>query len=90
VAEDQTEMERVVTGSGLDWTIIRPPRLTNGPLTGHYQIEVNRMPRPRLAVSRADVAHFLLDEANRARTEIRSSAWQGVAHDGSIAGIVRS
>lgn len=65
VAEDQTEMERVVTGSGLDWTIVRPPRLTNGPLTRHYQIEDNRMPRPRLAVSRADVAHFLLDEVER-------------------------
>ena len=65
VAEDQTEMERVVTASALDWTIVRPPRLTNGPLTEHYQIEDNRMPRPRLSVSRSDVAHFLLDEAER-------------------------
>jgi putative NADH-flavin reductase len=65
VAEDQTEMERVVTASALDWTIVRPPRLTNGPLTEHYRIEDNRMPRPRLPVSRSDVAHFLLDEAER-------------------------
>jgi putative NADH-flavin reductase len=65
VADDQTEMERLVTESGLDWTIIRPPRLTNGPLTKHYQVEDNRMPRPRLSVSRADVAHFLLDEVER-------------------------
>jgi putative NADH-flavin reductase len=65
VAEDQTEMERVVTASVLDWTIVRPPRLTNGPLTKRYQIEDNRMPRPRLPVSRADVAHFLLDEVEQ-------------------------
>jgi putative NADH-flavin reductase len=62
VAEDSTEMERVVTESGLDWTIARPPRLTNGGLTGSYGIEDNRMPRGRRALSRADVAHFLLEE----------------------------
>jgi putative NADH-flavin reductase len=55
-------MERVVTESGLDWTIARPPRLTNGGLTGSYGIEDNRMPRGRRALSRADVAHFLLEE----------------------------
>jgi len=62
VAEDHTEMERVVMASGLNWTIVRPPRLTNGPLTKHYRVEDDRMPRPRLSLSRADVAHFLLDE----------------------------
>ena len=30
---DAAEMERAVTSSDLDWTIARPPRLTNGPLT---------------------------------------------------------
>src|SRR5262249_36766090 len=29
VAKDCTEAERVVTASDLDWTIVRPPRLTN-------------------------------------------------------------
>jgi putative NADH-flavin reductase len=65
VAEDQAEMERTVMASGLDWTIVRPPRLTSGPLTKHYRVEDNRMPRPRLSISRADVAHFLLDEVER-------------------------
>jgi uncharacterized protein YbjT (DUF2867 family) len=32
VAEDAAEMERAVMASGLDWTIVRPPRLTNAPL----------------------------------------------------------
>jgi putative NADH-flavin reductase len=64
VAEDSFEMERVVTASGLDWTIARPPRLTNGPLTGRYRVENGHLPgRSSLAfISRADVAHFLLSE----------------------------
>ena len=65
VAEDAGEMERIVTASDLDWTIVRPPRLTNGPLTGRYRIEDDRMPRGGSSVSRADVAHFLLDELER-------------------------
>ena len=64
VADDSIEMERVVIGSGLDWTIARPPRLTNGPLTGRYRVENGHLPdRSAFAsVSRADVAHFLLSE----------------------------
>jgi putative NADH-flavin reductase len=62
VAEDAGEMERIVTASDLDWTIVRPPRLTNGPLTGRYRIEDDCMPRGGSSVSRADVADFLLDE----------------------------
>jgi putative NADH-flavin reductase len=61
VARDSLEMERVVMESGLDWTIARPPKLTNGPLTCHYQVADGRMPPGRISISRADVAHFLLD-----------------------------
>jgi putative NADH-flavin reductase len=64
VAEDSAEMERIVMASGLDWTIVRPPRLTNGSLTGRYRAENGHLPgRSALAsISRADVAHFLLGE----------------------------
>jgi putative NADH-flavin reductase len=65
VAEDAAEMERIVMASGLDWTIARPPRLTNGPLTGQYLVSDGHMPRGRGWVSRADVAHFLLDEVEQ-------------------------
>src|SRR5882724_7771285 len=66
VAKDSAEMERVVMASGLDWTIVRPPRLTNGPLTRRYGVSDDRMPRgARLTVSRADVADFLLEELER-------------------------
>jgi putative NADH-flavin reductase len=63
VARDSAEMERIVSASGLDWTIARPPRLTNGPLTRAYAVAEGRMPpAARLTISRADVADFLLGE----------------------------
>jgi putative NADH-flavin reductase len=65
VAEDSGEMERFITLSELDWTIARPPRLTNGPLTKRYHIEDGRMPRGKRSLSRADVAHFLLCEVEQ-------------------------
>lgn len=63
VARDSAEMERIVSASGLDWTIARPPRLTNGALTRAYGVADARMPpAARLTISRADVADFLLEE----------------------------
>jgi putative NADH-flavin reductase len=53
VARDAAEMERIVIASGLDWTIARPPRLTNGPLTERYLVSDGHMPRGRGSVSRA-------------------------------------
>jgi hypothetical protein len=41
------------------------PRVTKGPLTGRYRIEDDRMPWGGSSVSRADVAHFLLEELER-------------------------
>jgi len=65
LARDQAELERVVGASPLDWTIARPTRLTRGALTRAYRTEVDGPPaRPR-PISRADVAHFLLDAAER-------------------------
>jgi putative NADH-flavin reductase len=65
VAEDCAEMERIVIASELNWSIVRPPRLTNGDLTGKYRVEDGRLPSGHLTISRADVAHFLLDELER-------------------------
>ena len=61
IVADAAEMERIVMSSDLDWTIVRPPRLTNGPLTKQYRVADGRLPRG-ISISRADVADFLLDE----------------------------
>ena len=68
VAADSAEMERIVKGSDLDWTIVRPPRLTNRPATRRYAVRDGHLPQGAggsASVSRADVAHFLLDEVEQ-------------------------
>lgn len=69
VATDHAEMERTVKASGLDWTVARPPRLTNGPRRQRYGIIDDRLPPGSgggaASISRADVAHFLLNEVER-------------------------
>lgn len=56
---DLALMEEVLRGSGLDWTVVRPPRLTDKPLTGSYRTAYGRNVRGGLTVSRADVAHAM-------------------------------
>src|SRR5579859_3394694 len=57
---DLARMEDVLRDSGLDWTSVRPPRLTNGPVTGRYRVAYGRNLRRGLTISRADVAHYML------------------------------
>lgn len=57
---DLALMEDVLRASDLDWTIFRPPRLTNGPLTGAYRTALGRNLLGGAVVSRADVAHAML------------------------------
>ncbi|HMG31661.1 MAG TPA: NAD(P)-binding oxidoreductase [Jiangellaceae bacterium] len=57
---DLALMEDVVRDSGLDWTVVRPPRLTDKPLTGTYRTAYGQNVRGGLLVSRADVAHLML------------------------------
>jgi uncharacterized protein YbjT (DUF2867 family) len=57
---DMLGMEEVVRASGLDWTILCPPRLTNGRHTGSYRTEVDRTVRGGFQVSRADLADCML------------------------------
>ncbi|MET9114764.1 NAD(P)-binding oxidoreductase [Streptomyces longwoodensis] len=52
--------EDIVRASGLDWTISRPPQLTDEPLTGHYRTAYGRNIRGGTKVARADVAHHML------------------------------
>lgn len=68
IVNDSAAMELIVQESDLDWTIVRPPRLTDGPLTERYGIADGHLPPGAggaATISRADVAHFLLDEVER-------------------------
>jgi putative NADH-flavin reductase len=57
---DLAVMEDLLRDSGLDWTVIRPPRLTDKPLTGAYRTAYGQNLRRGILVPRADVAHLML------------------------------
>jgi putative NADH-flavin reductase len=60
VVIDADAMEHIFFDSGLDWTIVRPPQLTNKPLTAKYRVRTGHLPRFGFNISRADVAHSFL------------------------------
>jgi putative NADH-flavin reductase len=60
VYADLAQMEDVLAGSGLDWTVVRPPQLTDKPFTGRYRTACGQNIRGGWSVSRADVAHLML------------------------------
>jgi putative NADH-flavin reductase len=57
---DLATMEDAVFASALDWTVIRPPKLTDGPRTGDYRTAVGRDLKGGTKISRADVADLML------------------------------
>jgi len=65
--KDVAEMERMIVASSLNWTIVRPPGLTDASRTEHYRIKDSHLPGFGFKVSRADVAHFMLGEAQANR-----------------------
>lgn len=60
VYKDKTRQEEVVKTSGLDWTLVRPGQLTNGPRTGHFEAYTDLSEITVGKISRADVASFIL------------------------------
>lgn len=57
---DKERQEVIVRESNLDWIIVRPMILTNGPWTGAYRTAEDLMPGRRFWISRANVADFLM------------------------------
>ena len=57
---DATAMEEILMKSGLDWTIVRPPQLTDKPRTGTYRVREGHLPRFGFTISRADVADYMI------------------------------
>ena len=81
---DKVRQEAVIRASDLDWTIVRPGALTNGPKRGRYRYG------PRVGhwlwtvrISRADVAAFMLDQLTDGR---HVQAAVGVADPGWMPG----
>jgi putative NADH-flavin reductase len=62
VYADKDRQESLIEASDVDWTIVRPGFLTNGPLTGNYRMLTDMTGITAGRISRADVAHFILKE----------------------------
>lgn len=65
---DLALMEDVLRESELQWTAVRPPRLTNKPLTGTYRTAIGHNVRRGMSISRADLAHLMLHVIDRPET----------------------
>jgi putative NADH-flavin reductase len=60
---DHERQEAIVRRSSLDWTIVRPPHLTDGPRTGAYRHGFSTTDRQiKGKISRADVAEFMVKQ----------------------------
>jgi putative NADH-flavin reductase len=57
---DLAEMEDEIRRSTTEWTVVRPPRLVNKPLTGKYRTVVGGNVPRGYSISRADTAHLML------------------------------
>ncbi len=66
---DFARMEQLVTSSGLDWTIVRPPYLSNGPTTGRVRSQAGGkdLAHGPYHISRRDLAATLLNLAEDSR-----------------------
>jgi putative NADH-flavin reductase len=60
VCADMRQAEAEISATDLDWTIMRPPALTDGPATGKYRTATDRGLARGIRVSRADLAACML------------------------------
>jgi uncharacterized protein YbjT (DUF2867 family) len=63
IYDDKDVQEQIVRASGLDWTIVRPGLLRDGPATGRARALSDPRDWATGGVTRADVAAFLVREA---------------------------
>jgi putative NADH-flavin reductase len=69
---DLAIMEDVLRESELDWTVVRPPRLSDTALTGKYRTAIGQNLASGMIISRADVAHLMLATLERSETVKRT------------------
>ena len=62
VLDDKAKQEDAIRNSGLEYTIARPLMLNNEPKTGKYRVGENLVIKVGDAISRADVADFMLKD----------------------------
>ena len=72
---DHADQEAAVASSGLDWTVVRPGGLSDGPATGAYVAQETAEGRPmKSRIARADVAAHIVRILDDAATFGRAQA----------------
>jgi putative NADH-flavin reductase len=66
----QVAQWKTLAASGLDWTMVMPPMLTNGVGRGTYRMDGEALPRNAWRIAREDVADFMM-------AQIGSAEWVG-------------
>jgi putative NADH-flavin reductase len=66
ILADMQRMQQEIESSYLEWTILWPPMLTNGQMSGKYRIEIGRAVPKGSRISRADLAHFMVRNIDNA------------------------
>ncbi|WP_395832509.1 NAD(P)-dependent oxidoreductase [Archangium violaceum] len=60
--QDRQLQEQLILRSGLDWTLVRPPRLDNGPARGSWRVGEDISLGAMAHINRADLASFMLQQ----------------------------
>jgi putative NADH-flavin reductase len=68
VYADTLKMEQIIRKTDLAWTIVRPPRLTNKKVTGHYREAIDDHLTHARIIARADLAHYMLHHVDTENT----------------------
>jgi putative NADH-flavin reductase len=53
---------KTLSTSGLDWTMVMPPKLENAKPRGNLRVDGEALPRNALRIARADVADFMMQQ----------------------------
>jgi putative NADH-flavin reductase len=59
---EQISQYATLSASNLDWTMVMPPMLTNGPPHHTYRVDGEALPPNGSRISRADVADFMMQQ----------------------------
>jgi putative NADH-flavin reductase len=78
VVGDKPAEYQVLADSGLDWTLIRPPRLLDGPATGTIEHDAQRSTRST-SMRRTDLAVFMVDVLEQV-LYVRAAPFAATAH----------
>ena len=62
IAQDRAKQERLVESSGLEWTLIKPPRLTNDKARNRFRSAENLKVGAMSKISRKDLSQFILEQ----------------------------